>query len=97
MLQERGAKDVRMRAAIVALEPGHPYLCMPVQFATSLKNRILDGGLMGKSELDEAIAECERVASNDIAFIVMTSTQEEKAFLKVAVAAIPRVAEIILG
>jgi len=64
MLQERGAEDVRVRAAIVALTPSHPYLRLPVQFATSLKNRILDGGLMSRSELDEAIAECERVASN---------------------------------
>src|SRR6516225_7831526 len=64
MLQERGAEDVRVRAAIVALAPSHPYLRLPIQFATSLKNRILDGGLMSRSELDEAIAECERVASN---------------------------------
>ena len=41
-----------------------PYLRLPIQFATSLKNRILDGGLMSRSELDEAIVECERVASN---------------------------------
>ena len=64
MLRERGAEDVQIGAAVVALAPGHPYLRLPVQFATSLKSRILDGGLMGKSELDEAIAECERVASN---------------------------------
>jgi hypothetical protein len=64
MLEERGTEDVRIRAAVVALPPRHPYLRLPVQFATSLKNRIRDGGLMGKSELDEAIAECERVASN---------------------------------
>jgi ubiquinone/menaquinone biosynthesis C-methylase UbiE len=37
MLQERGAEDVQMRAAVVALAPGHPYLRLPVQFATSLK------------------------------------------------------------
>jgi SAM-dependent methyltransferase len=64
MLQGRGAEDVQMRAAVVALAPGHPYLRLPVQFATSLEKRILDGGMMGRSELDEAIAECERVASN---------------------------------
>lgn len=64
MLRERGAKDVHVRAAIVALAPGHPYLRLPVQFATSLKNRILDAGLMSKSELDETIGECEEVASN---------------------------------
>jgi len=60
MLQERGAKDVDVRAAVIALAPGHPYLRLPVQFATSLKNRILDAGLMSKSELDETIGECER-------------------------------------
>src|SRR5262249_13418559 len=64
MLQERGAKDVDVRAAVIALAPGHPYLRLPVQFATSLKNRILDAGLMSKSELDETIGECEEVASN---------------------------------
>jgi SAM-dependent methyltransferase len=64
MLQECGAEDVRIRAAVVALAPGHPYLRLAVQFATSLKNRILDESLMSNSELDEAIAECERVASN---------------------------------
>lgn len=77
MLQERGAEDVRISAAVVALAPGHPYLRLPVQFATSLKSRILDGGLMDKSELDDTIAECERVASNPktigTTFVVMQS------------------------
>jgi hypothetical protein len=63
MLQECGAEDVRIRAAVVALSPGHPYLRLAVQLATSLKHRILDEGIMRCSELDEAIAECERVAS----------------------------------
>jgi SAM-dependent methyltransferase len=75
MLQERGAEDIHIRAAVVALAPGHPYLRLPVQFATSLRNRILDSGLMGRPELDEAIAECERVASNPqtigTSFVVM--------------------------
>ena len=38
-----------------------------------------------------------KCGARGIAFTVMTSTQEEKAFLRVAVAAIPRVAELILG
>jgi len=62
MLRERGAEDLQMRAAVVALTPGHPYLRLPIQFATSLRNRILDGGLMSAIELDAAIAECEKVA-----------------------------------
>jgi SAM-dependent methyltransferase len=44
MLKERGAEDIRIRASVIALAPGHPYLRLPVQFATSLKHRILDGG-----------------------------------------------------
>jgi len=63
MLQERGTEDVRMRAAVVALAPSHPYLRLPIQFATSLRNRILDAGLMSRSELDAAIAECEELAA----------------------------------
>ncbi|BCG97663.1 class I SAM-dependent methyltransferase [Mesorhizobium sp. 131-2-1] len=64
MLRERGAEDLRVRAAVVALAPGHPYLRLPIQFATSLRNRILDAGLMTKSELDDAIVECEQVAGD---------------------------------
>ena len=75
MLQERGAKDIQIRAAIIALAPDHPYLRLPVQFATSLKSRILDGGLMNEAELDKTIAECERVISNSqtvgTSFVVM--------------------------
>jgi SAM-dependent methyltransferase len=62
MLRERGAEGLRIRAAVVGLAPGHPYLRLPIQFATSLRTRILDGGLRGASELDEAINECEKVA-----------------------------------
>lgn len=64
MLRDRGAEDLRVRAAVVGLAPGHPYLRLPIQFATSLRNRILDVGLMTKSELDEAIVECEKVAGD---------------------------------
>jgi len=53
-----------VRAAVIALAPGHPYPRLPIHFATSLKNRILDAGLMSKSELDETIGEFEEVAWN---------------------------------
>jgi hypothetical protein len=66
---------IQIRAAIIALAPDHPYLRLPVQFATSLKCRILDGGLMNEAELDKTIAECERVISNSqtvgTSFVVM--------------------------
>jgi ubiquinone/menaquinone biosynthesis C-methylase UbiE len=64
MLRDRGAENVQMRAAVIALAPSHPYHRLPIQFATSLKNRILDGGLMSRSELDAAISECEKLAAD---------------------------------
>jgi hypothetical protein len=40
-----------IRAEVVALPPGHPYLRLPLQFATSLDERLL--GLVTADELDE--------------------------------------------
>jgi len=51
-------------AAVQALPGGHPYLRLPVQFAASLRGRILDANLMSPSELDTAVAECERIAAD---------------------------------
>jgi hypothetical protein len=64
MLRDRGAQEMRIRAAVLALLPGHPYLRLPVQFATSLRARILEGGIMDVAELDAAIAACERIAAD---------------------------------
>lgn len=64
MLRTAGLKDVSVRAAVQALPGGHPYLRLPVQFATSLRGRILDARLMSPSELDTAVAECERIAAD---------------------------------
>jgi SAM-dependent methyltransferase len=64
MLRRIGLKEVRLRAAIVALQDGHPYMRLPIQFATTLRARILDGGLMTAEELDAAMADCEAVARN---------------------------------
>lgn len=43
-----------LRAEVVALEPDHPYLALPLQFASSLRPRLLD--LMDEAELDELLA-----------------------------------------
>lgn len=42
-----------VRAHCVALEPGHPYLQLPVQFATSLRSRLL--ALVPAAELDRLL------------------------------------------
>jgi len=64
MLRTAGLKDVSLRAAVQALPGGHPYLRLPVQFATSLRARIVDASLMSPSELDNVVSECERIASD---------------------------------
>lgn len=47
----------RVRAQVLALEPGHPYLRLPVQFATALKPRLQ--ALLPAAELDTLIARAE--------------------------------------
>jgi SAM-dependent methyltransferase len=46
-----------IEAHIVALPPGHPYLRLPIQFATSLRPRL--EALAGKAELDDLIRGAE--------------------------------------
>jgi SAM-dependent methyltransferase len=55
LLREAGLQP-RLRAEVVALEPGHPYLRLPVQFATSLRPRLL--GLLPEQDLDTLLAKC---------------------------------------
>ncbi len=54
LLAERGLEP-SVRAHVVALEPGHPYLQLPVQFATALRPRLLT--LMSEDELDGLLRE----------------------------------------
>jgi SAM-dependent methyltransferase len=49
--------DPALRAEVVALEPGHPYLRLPVQFAASLRPRLL--GAMAEADLDELLTASE--------------------------------------
>jgi SAM-dependent methyltransferase len=64
MLRRIGLEDVRLRAAVVAMQDSHPYMRLPIQFATTLRARILDSGLMTAEELDAAVAGCEAVAKD---------------------------------
>lgn len=49
--------EPRVSAHVVALEPGHPYLRVPLQFAHSMRPRL--EGLVGKEELDSLLAGTE--------------------------------------
>jgi hypothetical protein len=43
---------------------------LPIQFATSLRQRILDAGLLTEVELDEALSACEEIARNPETFVM---------------------------
>jgi SAM-dependent methyltransferase len=62
MLRRAGLEHVRMRAAVVALPAGHPYLRLPLQFAAALRRRIVDAGVMGAAELDRVVTAYEAAA-----------------------------------
>lgn len=49
-LRELLGGNVAIRADVLALPPGHPYLRLPLQFATSLEPTLLT--LVGREELD---------------------------------------------
>jgi SAM-dependent methyltransferase len=61
LLLRAGLEGVQVRAAVLALQETHPYMRLPIQFATSLRRRIIDGGILGDSELDGLIAGCEQM------------------------------------
>lgn len=75
MLRAAGLEDVHIRAAVLALQNQHPYMRLPIQFATSLRQRILGAGLLAEADLDECMATCEQLASDPatsmLTFIVM--------------------------
>jgi SAM-dependent methyltransferase len=64
LLRGAGVEDLRLRAAVVGLRDRNPYLRLPAMFATSLRSRILEGGLMTSAELEETIAAVEGLAAD---------------------------------
>lgn len=76
MLTGAGLQDVHIRAGIVALAPGHPYLRLPIQFASSLRPRLLSSGAWAESQLDATIAEAEQhLARPDVTGLTFTLVQ----------------------
>ena len=61
LLGEIGIEDPKLAAHVVALEPGHPYLRLPLQFSLALEPRLLER--LGEDELaalrDEVEAELD--------------------------------------
>jgi len=65
MLRHAGLADVQVRAHVITLPPAHPYRRLPVQFATSMRRRILEGELLSPTQFSAAIADCEAAADDD--------------------------------
>jgi SAM-dependent methyltransferase len=73
MLSRAGLQDVRIRSAVLSLHNQHPYMRLPLQFANSLKERMLKNGILGEEELtslcndyEELIAQPEAVVTSFI-------------------------------
>jgi hypothetical protein len=74
MLKSAGLEDIKIRAAVLALQDNHPYKRLPVQFAISLRKRIIENDLLTDIELDKSIQDVEAIAADPdtivISFIV---------------------------
>jgi ubiquinone/menaquinone biosynthesis C-methylase UbiE len=71
MLQTAGLQQVFQRNAVLAATGHHPYKRLPLQFATSLRKRLLDGGLLSETQLDAYLSDVAVIA--DDAASVMTT------------------------
>jgi hypothetical protein len=68
MLRSAGLRDVKIRAAVLSLQHGNPYMRLPILFAASLRDRVLGAGLLNETELEEALAGCEQVVQDPESF-----------------------------
>jgi SAM-dependent methyltransferase len=57
LLREIGIDQPHLDAHVIALEPGHPYLRLPLQFSVALESRLLEG--LGEDELASLRREAE--------------------------------------
>jgi SAM-dependent methyltransferase len=58
LLREIGIEAPEIDAHVVALQPGHPYLRLPLQFSVALESRLLEA--LSEDELASLRAEAER-------------------------------------
>ena len=58
LLREIGIEEPGIDAHVIALEPGHPYLLLPLQFSVALESRLLEA--LGDDELATLRRDAER-------------------------------------
>jgi len=64
MLRAAGAQQISQRNAVMSATEQHPYKPLPLQFAGSLRKRILDGGLLSAERLETCLADVAAVADD---------------------------------
>jgi SAM-dependent methyltransferase len=69
LFRRAGLEDVRVRAAVVALQDAHPLMRLPVLLAGALRRQILEGGLLEEAELDDMLRACETSALDGETFV----------------------------
>jgi SAM-dependent methyltransferase len=62
-LRRSGLQRVESRASVHALSSGHPYMRLPLQFAESLRDRILTANLIESEELDALMNTVDGIVS----------------------------------
>ncbi len=67
LLRSAGVAEPRVRASVRALEPGHPYLRLPLQFAASLEPRLVPS-LVAAPPLDWLRADVEAELARPVAW-----------------------------
>lgn len=71
MLRAAGVQQISQRNAVLAATGQHPYKRLPLQFAGSLKKRILDGGLLSAERLETCLSDVATVA-DDLTSVMTT-------------------------
>jgi SAM-dependent methyltransferase len=64
MLRAAGLRQVSQRNAVIAATGNHAYKRLPLQFAVSLRTRILEGELLSEALLDACLSDVAAVADD---------------------------------
>lgn len=76
MLRELGLQDVRVRAAVLALQDEHPYMRLPMMAAKALREHLLNNGITTAPELNDLLDQVESAVNAPDTFqITFTTTQ----------------------
>jgi hypothetical protein len=74
VLRDAGLKEVKTRAAALALPAGPPYLRWPLESTTAKRPRTREWGLVEESEWEQLVAGCAQIADDPNIFLISFMT-----------------------